>query len=227
MKGVHSNHVVQKILSKLPRERIDFIYDAVRGKVYTLSTQQYGCRVIQRMIELGSQEDKAFILEEFHQVAPKLVTDDWGNYVVQAVIKQGGDEARSEVIRLCIEHFRSFSKQKVASNVMEHCIEYGTQEDRLEIYHLIMNGREDGVPLLQVMWKDQFANYVVRKLNSSLSSPFWDRFPASSLTARQKNFASTCRVSSRRPSSGKADLATLQGRSPAAQMTSGRPLRTS
>ncbi|KAL2277868.1 hypothetical protein FJTKL_15157 [Diaporthe vaccinii] len=165
MKGVHSNHVVQKILQKLPRERIDFVYDAVRGKVYTLSTQQYGCRVIQRMIEQGTKDDKAFILEEFHQVAHKLVTDDWGNYVVQAVIKQGGPKARSEVIRLCIDQFLVFSKQKVASNVMEHCIEFGEPEDRLEIYHLIMNTRtEDGSGLLQAMWKDQFANYVVQKL---------------------------------------------------------------
>lgn len=164
MKGVHSNHVVQKILQKLPRERIDFVYDAVRGKVYTLSTQQYGCRVIQRMIEQGTKEDKAFILEEFHQVAHKLVTDDWGNYVVQAVIKQGGPKARSEVIRLCIDQFLVFSKQKVASNVMEHCIEFGEPEDRLEIYRLIMTTcTEDGNGLLQAMWKDQFANYVVRK----------------------------------------------------------------
>lgn len=174
MKGVHSNHVVQKILQKLPRERIDFVYDAVRGKVCALSTQQYGCRVIQRMIEQGTKEDKAFILEEFHQVAHKLVTDDWGNYVVQAVIKQGGPQARSEVIRLCIDQFLVFSKQKVASNVMEHCIEFGEPEDRLEIYHLIMNTRtEDGSGLLQAMWKDQFANYVVRKSYSSLSLPIW------------------------------------------------------
>lgn len=174
MQNTHSNHVVQKVLQKLPREHIDFVYDAVRGKVLALSTQQYGCRVIQRMIEQGTKEDKAFILEEFQRVAPKLVTDDWGNYVVQAVIKQGGPKARSEVIRLCINQFLVFSKQKVASNVMEHCIEYGEPEDRLEIYNLIMNTRtEDGSGLLQAMWKDQFANYVVRKSHSKLRLPLW------------------------------------------------------
>ncbi|KUI54371.1 hypothetical protein VP1G_01730 [Cytospora mali] len=165
MQGVHSNHVVQKVLTKLPRERIDFIYDAVRGKVFTLSTEQYACRVIQRMIEQGTDADRAFILEEFHEVAHKLVTDDWGNYVVQAVIKQGGPDARARVIRLCIDHFLPFSKQKVASNVMEHCIEYGTDEDRLEIYRFITTQpTEDGTSMLQLMWKDQFANYVVQKL---------------------------------------------------------------
>ncbi|KAJ0108682.1 hypothetical protein J7T55_015116 [Diaporthe amygdali] len=177
MQGVHSNHVVQKVLTKLPRERIDFVYDAVRGKVYTLSTQQYACRVIQRMIEQGTEADRAFILDEFHQVAHKLVTDDWGNYVVQAVIKQGGDQARSEVIRICIDQFLAFSKQKVASNVMEHCIQFGSEEDRLEIYNLIMTTRtEDGTGLLQAMWKDQFANYVVRVEQETLireSRPYY------------------------------------------------------
>ncbi|KAL1877424.1 mRNA binding protein puf3 [Diaporthe australafricana] len=165
MQGIHSNHVIQRVIQKLPRQHIDFVYDAVRGKVFTLSTQQYACRVIQRMVETGAQADKAFILDEFRLVAPKLVTDDWGNYVVQAVLKNGGDEARREVIRLCIDQFLAFSKQKVASNVMEHCIQFGTMEERLEIYHLIMNTRtEDGSGLLQTMWKDQFANYVVQKL---------------------------------------------------------------
>lgn len=163
MKSDNGNHVVQKILTKLPRDRIDFIYDAVRGRVFELSQQQYACRVIQRMIEKGTKDDKAFLLKEFHDVAPRLVTDNWGNYVVQAVIRQGGLEARSKVIRLCIDQFLVFSKQKVASNVMEHCIEYGTEEDRLEMYRLITRKGDDGSSLLQVMWKDNFANYVVRK----------------------------------------------------------------
>lgn len=163
MKSDNGNHVVQKILTKLPRERIDFVYDAVRGRIPELSQQQYACRVIQRMIEKGTEADKAFILKEFYEVAQKLVTDNWGNYVVQAVIRQGGEEARAKVIRLCLDQFAMFSKQKVASNVMEHCIEYGTEEDRLEMYRLITRQAEDGSNLLQAMWKDNFANYVVRK----------------------------------------------------------------
>lgn len=160
MKNDNGNHVVQKVLSKVPRDRIDFIYDAVRGRVFELSQQQYACRVIQRMIEKGSEEDKAFLLAEFQEHAPRLVTDNWGNYVVQAVIREGGPDARSKVIRLCIDHFHAFSKQKVASNVMEHCIKFGTEEDLLEMYRLIT---ADGSSLLQTMWKDNFANYVVRK----------------------------------------------------------------
>ncbi|CAN8096452.1 unnamed protein product [Discula destructiva] len=164
MKNDNGNHVVQKVLSKLPRNRIDFIYDAVRGRVFELSQQQYACRVIQRMIEKGSEEDREFLLQEFQEVASRLVTDNWGNYVVQAVIRQGGLEARSKVIRLCIDQFLAFSKQKVASNVMEHCIEYGTEEDRLEMYRLVTRRGDDGNSLLHVMWKDNFANYVVQKL---------------------------------------------------------------
>lgn len=170
MKSENGNHVVQKVLTKLPRDRIDFVYDAVRGRIFELSQQQYACRVIQRMIEKGSAADRAFILQEFHEVAHRLVTDNWGNYVVQAVIRQGGAEARGKVIRLCIDEFLMFSKQKVASNVMEHCIEYGTEQDRLEMFRLITRQADDGSSLLQAMWKDNFANYVVRKYNCSLDS---------------------------------------------------------
>lgn len=170
MKSDNGNHVVQKVLTKLPRDRIDFVYDAVRGRVPELSQQQYACRVIQRMIEKGTEADKAFLLKEFHEVAHRLVTDNWGNYVVQAVIRQGGPEARGKVIRLCIDQFLMFSKQKVASNVMEHCIEYGSVEDQLEMFRLITRQAEDGTSLLQAMWKDNFANYVVRK--SCYSFPF-------------------------------------------------------
>lgn len=169
MKNDNGNHVVQKVLTKVPRDRIDFIYDAVRGRVFELSQQQYACRVIQRMIEKGSDEDKTFLFAEFQEVASRLVTDNWGNYVVQAVIREGGPDERSKVIRLCIDQFLMFSKQKVASNVMEHCIEYGTEEDLLEMFRLITRREEDGNSLLQIMWKDNFANYVVRKYTSGLT----------------------------------------------------------
>ncbi|KAG8165505.1 hypothetical protein KVR01_004057 [Diaporthe batatas] len=165
MQGVHSNHVIQKIIQKLPREHIDFVYNGIRGKVFMLSTHNYACRVIQRMLEEGTDDDKAFILEEFLRDAHRLVPDEWGNYVTQIVLKVGGPQARAEIIRLCIDQFLVYSKQKHASNVMEHCIELGEPEDRLEMYNLIMNTRtEDGSGLLQAMWKDQYANYVVQKL---------------------------------------------------------------
>lgn len=165
MQGVHSNHVIQKIIQKLPREHIDFVYNGIRGKVFMLSTHNYACRVIQRMLEEGTEDDKALILDEFLRDAHKLVPDEWGNYVTQIVLKVGGPKARAEIIRLCIDQFLVFSKQKHASNVMEHCIELGEPDDRLEMYNLIMNTRtEDGSGLLQAMWKDQYANYVVQKL---------------------------------------------------------------
>lgn len=164
MQGVHSNHVIQKIIQKLPREHIDFVYNGIRGKVFMLSSHNYACRVIQRMLEEGTEDDKAFILEEFLRDAHKLVPNEWGNYVTQIVLKVGGPQARADIIRLCIDQFLVYSKQKHASNVMEHCIELGEPEDRLEMYNLIMNTRtEDGSGLLQAMWKDQYANYVVRK----------------------------------------------------------------
>ncbi|KAK1428276.1 hypothetical protein QVD17_17106 [Tagetes erecta] len=55
------------------------------------------------------------------------------------------------------------SQQNFASNVVEKCLTFGTPEER-QILVTEMLGTTDENEPLQVMMKDQFANYVVQEV---------------------------------------------------------------
>jgi mRNA-binding protein PUF3 len=163
VKDQNGNHVVQKIIELVPRQYIGFIMDSFRGQVNVLAAHTYGCRVIQRMLEHGSADDKRDILAELHTSATGLITDQYGNYVTQHVIQHGNPEDRSRMINLVTNQLVSLSKHKFASNVVEKCIEYGTPEERKAIREQLTTVGADGSSPLQVMMKDQYGNYVIRK----------------------------------------------------------------
>lgn len=164
MKCTHGNHVVQKIIQVVPREYIDFILNAIRGQVTALSTHQFACRVIQRILENGTEKDKADIMAELHPSMQMLITHEYGNYVTQHVIQNGKPEDRARIIRLVMSQLLTFSNHKFASNVVEKCIERASTAQRAEIRRQLTTAGSDGTIPLQQMIKDQFGNYVIRKL---------------------------------------------------------------
>lgn len=165
VKDQNGNHVVQKAIERVSPEEIRFIIDAFRGQVHPLATHAYGCRVIQRMLEFCSEKDQAGILEELHASAHILITDQYGNYVMQHVIARGKPEDRAKIIHIVTGQLLTLSKHKFASNVVEKTIQYSSDEERRVIVATLTALNSDGSSPLQHMIRDQYGNYVVRKLS--------------------------------------------------------------
>lgn len=165
VKDQNGNHVVQKAIERIPAEHIGFIIDAFHGQVFSLATHPYGCRVIQRMLEHCEEDARNSILAEIHSVTFHLVEDQYGNYVIQHVIDHGSPADREQVMEIVRSSILVFSRHKFASNVVEKCIIRGSSLQRdLLIEEILRPHANDGVVPLNVMMKDQFANYVIQKL---------------------------------------------------------------
>nr|GMD59055.1 pumilio homolog 1-like [Ipomoea batatas] len=142
----NGNHVIQKCIECVPENSIQFIVTTFYDQVVTLSTHPYGCRVIQRVLEhCHSSETQSIVMHEILQSVCMLAQDQYGNYVVQL---------KGQIVQM--------SQQKFASNVVEKCLTFGTPEER-QILVDEMLGSDENEPL-QIMMKDQFANYVVQKV---------------------------------------------------------------
>lgn len=170
VKDQNGNHVVQKIIELVPRQHIGFILDCFRGRVSELASHTYGCRVIQRVLEHGTEFDKAVIMEELHSCAQLLITDQYGNYVIQHVVQHGRPEDKSKMIQIVTNQLVTLSKHKFASNVVEKCIEHGNDEERRSIITGLTAGATDGNSLLQLIMKDQYGNYVIRECRTPSTS---------------------------------------------------------
>lgn len=92
-----------------------------------------------------------------------LITDQYGNYVTQHVIQHGKPEDRAKIIKIITSQLLTLSKHKFASNVVEKSIQFGTDEQRQAIVAQLTALHNDGTSPLQLMMKDQYGNYVIRK----------------------------------------------------------------
>lgn len=163
VRDCNGNHVIQKVIDKVPLQYIKKIINQFRTHVGPLSVNAYGCRVIQRLLEKVPEPNRRFILEELHDEIPKLVTDQYGNYVCQHIIEYGTQEDRDKAIVLVKAGLLNFSKHKYASNVVEKCMKFGTNEQRREIMLELIDTNDRGDNNLHALIKDPYGNYVIRE----------------------------------------------------------------
>ncbi|ORY70098.1 armadillo-type protein [Pseudomassariella vexata] len=194
VKDQNGNHVIQKIISMAPSLCVPFMMDAFRGHINVLAVHTYGCRVVQRLLEHGSEMERRELMDEVHACAPQLIADQYGNYVAQHIIAHGSPDDRSRMIRHVINELVPLSKHKFASNVVEKCIEHGTADEREAIRVKLTARSTDGSPLLQMMMRDQFGNYVIQKLVQQLEGPDRDTL----IDEMRPQFASLKKISSGR-----------------------------
>jgi mRNA-binding protein PUF3 len=168
VKDQNGNHVIQKAIERVPAEHIHFIISAFTDQVQRLATHPYGCRVIQRMLEHCQEPARKSILQELHSCVPRLITDQFGNYVIQHVIENGEAEDKHRIVVIVLAQLLVYSKHKFASNVVEKSIEFAQEDQRSEILRRLTGQDEHGESPVLGLMRDQYGNYVIRKLNASV-----------------------------------------------------------
>ncbi|KAK1415547.1 hypothetical protein QVD17_31330 [Tagetes erecta] len=160
----NGNHVIQKCIECVPENAIHFIISTFYDQVVTLSTHPYGCRVIQRVLEhCHDPKTQTLVMDEILKSINMLAQDQYGNYVIQHVLEHGKPHERKCIIDQLTGQIVQMSQQKFASNVVEKCLTFGTPEERQTLVTEMLGTTDENEPL-QVMMKDQFANYVVQKV---------------------------------------------------------------
>lgn len=173
VKDQNGNHVIQKCIEQSQtNQNVQFMLDDFAKDVWGLSTHSYGCRVIQRVVERCPLDQIGPILEQVYKFLLKLIEDQYGNYVVQHVIQHGNEGTLGNIIKGLKGHVLEKSQHKYASNVVEKVIVHASAKDRAELITEVLtkieqpgvNGDKVGVTPVNLMIKDQFANYVVQKM---------------------------------------------------------------
>lgn len=182
VKDQNANHVVQKLLERLPPEAVDFVPRAFQGNVQTLASHCYSCRVLQRVFEHCREDQSRPLLEELMARPSIAMEDQYGNYVMQWIILHGTDVDRKRIIQVTKGNMLRLSLHKFASNVVEEVVRHSPDADREELIEETMKpvfapraaqasalvghfGPNETleIPVL-LMMKDQYGNYVVQRL---------------------------------------------------------------
>lgn len=154
----HGNHVIQRILQKLPLRHSKFVFDAVANSVGDVARHRHGCCVIQRCLDSATSPARSNLVRRIVEKALDLMQDAYGNYVVQYVLDVCGEEEAAAVCETVIGKVSLLAIQKFSSNVMEKCLERSNDwVQELYLRELSVVGK------IRELMTDPFGNYVVQR----------------------------------------------------------------
>ena len=165
----NGNHVIQKVCERVKRPAVQPVLDAIEGNAHMLSRHQYGCRVIQRVIEHGDFAMQRAVIDELYRenVMEDLILDQYGNYVAQEIIKHAPAADKAIMTEKVIHKLPMCGTSKFATHVVEACLgdvaAKAHPELRTRLLHKMIETPDAHYGnLLGRFMRDGFGNYIVR-----------------------------------------------------------------
>jgi len=103
----NANYVIQKYIIRMRPMDFQFIVDELRNSVVYVAKHVFGCRILLRLLELGSWEQvQALNAEIFqnNQIIQGLCLHTFGNHIVQHLVQKGSLEDRLAVAHAVLTH---------------------------------------------------------------------------------------------------------------------------
>uniref|UniRef100_A0A1I7V1I0 PUM-HD domain-containing protein n=1 Tax=Caenorhabditis tropicalis TaxID=1561998 RepID=A0A1I7V1I0_9PELO len=181
----NANHVIQKIVKTMPLSKWDFLvtYLCKNGhdNMLTICQDKYGCRVVQTIVEVLSEdipktdaEDRMLalrrLMNKILRNCKELTSNEFANYVIQHIIETPilGDY-RNAIIESCLlRNLLSMSQEKYASHVIERAFCFAPPAHLAEMMEELFDGYvphpDTGKDALDILIFHQFGNYVVQRI---------------------------------------------------------------
>ena len=162
----NGNHVIQKLIEKVNNNDLNEIYLVAVNNIIYFSRHQYGCRVIQRLFKYCNETQIKHMLNNLFLNINELIQDQYGNYVIQFILENQAIniEDLNPIFLSLKGRIYQYSFHKYASNVIERCITFGNEHQKMDIINEVYEFTMKDEELIINMVRDKFANYVVQKI---------------------------------------------------------------
>jgi hypothetical protein len=166
------NYVFQKFIECCDKllitkiiEKVNYNLMKIKNSLYIISTNTHGTRVLQKILDLITNESdydvlKDFFLKNFYN----LFTDNNGNHVIQKVInsypKQKNQFVMEEVTKFCVD----ISKLKLGGCIIQKALENSSEHQKVIqtliqktlIFEIIKN--------IDKLINDEFGNFIIQQI---------------------------------------------------------------
>jgi hypothetical protein len=161
----HANFVLQTIIEVMPVARASFIVDELKGFANKIARQQFGCRVLCRILEHLAPNDHStpqlldeILSEDVHE----LCRNEFGSYVARHVLEFGHPHHKKEIVSVLSTDILMYSKDKFGSHVVEVALRHCSEEDQRDLARGLLRSQDDLVGVAG----SQFGRHVARALFS-------------------------------------------------------------
>jgi len=131
------NFVLQKSIEVSPRpafepiiRELEDVEAGAGGRV--VAKHRYGSRVLERLIEHGSEEQMVGLLNQCIDHTEELSMDPYGNFVVQRILERF-DDRREEILLKLLPNLSMLACHRSASHVVHQAMDYLSEKGQEEI----------------------------------------------------------------------------------------------
>jgi len=159
---VFGNYVIQKFFDNGTSSQIKLLVEALYGNVVNLSLQTYGCRVVQKALEVSEMEEKIAITKELEGHVLTCLKDQNGNHVIQKIIEEVDPLYTKFIVDSFTNNVFQLSTHPYGCRIIQRIIVcyYKDSKDFDPPNQLVKELLHCTISLVQ----DQYGNYVVQHI---------------------------------------------------------------
>eukprot|EP01117_Protostelium_nocturnum_P020655 TRINITY_DN93_c0_g3_i1.p1 TRINITY_DN93_c0_g3~~TRINITY_DN93_c0_g3_i1.p1 ORF type:complete len:723 (+),score=211.25 TRINITY_DN93_c0_g3_i1:398-2566(+) len=132
-------------------------FEAVIGKIYSISKDQQGCRFLQKKLEEKDPQVIQTIYEEVREYVGELMIDPFGNYLCQKLLEFCNPDQRLGIIESVSDELVTISKNMHGTRAVQKLVECLTLPSQIK--HVENALKNDVVSLIQ----DLNGNHVIQR----------------------------------------------------------------
>eukprot|EP00658_Telonema_sp_P-2_P076137 TRINITY_DN6618_c0_g1_i3.p1 TRINITY_DN6618_c0_g1~~TRINITY_DN6618_c0_g1_i3.p1 ORF type:complete len:666 (-),score=132.92 TRINITY_DN6618_c0_g1_i3:499-2496(-) len=157
-KDVFGNYVIQKLLQHGDPNIVEQLVQQLLPETLDLALHMYGCRVVQRAVELCNDNSRGLVLGQLETHEPRLLRDANGNHVLQKCIEKDPNSAVSlKVLKIFADDTLRFAQDEYGCRILQRMLEHCTHQQVEPLLSCVL----ENVVLLS---KNQYGNYVIQHL---------------------------------------------------------------
>lgn len=130
----HANHVVQKCITLIRPQAMQFIIDEILekgpGAVSQAARHEFGCRILQRLLEHCQPEQMKGLAELLLVDAVLLSKHMYGNYVMQHLLEHGSPDQQHRLTMILEKNAHEVASDGRAQAVLGKALCYGEPADQ-------------------------------------------------------------------------------------------------
>ena len=153
----NGNHVYQKLLRVFPKERNQFLYDALIKISLQISIIQQGATLLKAAFDFSNKDQQESLCSVIIDNIGDLINDKYGNYTIQTIFKLYIDKINDRIFEYIDNNILKLSKEKFSSNVIDKLIIKDYEKSNKLIKSIVKK------KIIQDIIIDPYGNYVVQK----------------------------------------------------------------
>jgi hypothetical protein len=131
----NANYVIQKCISTLRPHDFQFIIDEILqqgpGAVVVAAQHQYGCRILQRLIEFSAPGQLDALVHHLLGQAAPLCNDMYASYVLQHLLQHGAANHISFLVQQLAKNITTIKANSFSVCILEMALQRAHQRDQL------------------------------------------------------------------------------------------------